>query len=48
MRLVFFIAAFLLGSSVAVAAEPDWKKVDAIFGRSATQMSIVTDCPAPI
>jgi len=41
MRIVFLITACLLGASTAIAAEPDWKKVDTIFGRPAAQLGDV-------
>jgi hypothetical protein len=43
MRIALLITACLLGLSaaLAVAAEPDWKKVDAAFGRPAAQIGDV-------
>jgi hypothetical protein len=41
MRFVILITASLVGSSVAIAAEPDWQKVNTIFGRSPAQMGDV-------
>ena len=38
MRIAILIAASILGSSTAIAAETDWKKVDAILGRSPARM----------